>query len=36
VIDFGIAQALGPSLTEHTFHTGFVQLVGTPLNMSPE
>ena len=36
VIDFGIAKALGPSLTEHTLHTGFAQLVGTPLYMSPE
>ena len=36
VIDFGIAKALGPSLTEHTLYTGFAQLVGTPLYMSPE
>ncbi|HMC10346.1 MAG TPA: serine/threonine-protein kinase, partial [Pirellulaceae bacterium] len=36
VIDFGIAKALGSSLTDHTFHTGFAQLVGTPLYMSPE
>jgi eukaryotic-like serine/threonine-protein kinase len=36
VIDFGIAKALGPQLTEHTLHTGFAQLVGTPLYMSPE
>jgi hypothetical protein len=36
VIDFGIAKALGQSLTEHTLHTGFAQLVGTPLYMSPE
>src|SRR5205085_779325 len=36
VIDFGIAKALGPSLTEHTLHTGFAQLIGTPLYMSPE
>src|SRR5205823_11738642 len=36
VIDFGIAKALGPSLTEHTLHTGLAQLVGTPLYMSPE
>ena len=36
VIDFGIAKALGASLTEHTLHTGFAQLVGTPLYMSPE
>src|SRR4051812_15153581 len=36
VIDFGIAKALGPSLTEHSLYTGFAQLVGTPLYMSPE
>jgi serine/threonine protein kinase len=36
VIDFGIAKALGPQLTDHTLHTGFAQLVGTPLYMSPE
>src|SRR5678815_2825837 len=36
VIDFGIAKATGVSLTERTLHTGFSQLVGTPLYMSPE
>ena len=36
MIDFGIAKALGQSLTEHTLYTGFAQLVGTPLYMSPE
>jgi tetratricopeptide (TPR) repeat protein/serine/threonine protein kinase len=36
VIDFGIAKALGQSLTDKTLHTGFAQLVGTPLYMSPE
>lgn len=36
VIDFGIAKALSASLTEQTLHTGFAQLVGTPLYMSPE
>ena len=36
IIDFGIAKALGQSLTEHTLHTGFAQLMGTPLYMSPE
>jgi WD40 repeat protein/serine/threonine protein kinase len=36
VIDFGIAKALGPALTDHTLHTGFAQLIGTPLYMSPE
>ncbi|WP_165250275.1 serine/threonine-protein kinase [Paludisphaera soli] len=36
VIDFGIAKATGQSLTEKTLFTGFAQLVGTPLYMSPE
>jgi serine/threonine-protein kinase len=36
VIDFGIAKALGQQLTEKTLVTGFAQLVGTPLYMSPE
>jgi serine/threonine protein kinase len=36
VIDFGIAKAMGQSLTEKTLYTGFAQLVGTPLYMSPE
>src|SRR4029077_13469684 len=36
LLDFGIAKALGPALTDHTLHTGFAQLVGTPLYMSPE
>src|SRR5262245_56264395 len=36
VIDFGVAKALGQSLTDHTLHTGYSQLVGTPLYMSPE
>ncbi len=36
VIDFGIAKATGPSLTDKTLFTGFAQLVGTPLYMSPE
>src|SRR5262245_13754208 len=36
IIDFGIAKALGQQLSEHTLHTGFAQLVGTPLYMSPE
>src|SRR5207248_2338882 len=36
VIDFGIAKATGHSLTERTLFTGFAQLVGTPLYMSPE
>jgi len=36
VIDFGVAKAIGRQLTEATLHTGFSQMVGTPLYMSPE
>jgi serine/threonine-protein kinase len=36
VIDFGIAKALDQQLTDKTVYTGFAQLVGTPLYMSPE
>ena len=36
VIDFGVAKAMGQQLTEKTLFTGFAQLVGTPLYMSPE
>src|SRR5689334_4824662 len=36
VIDFGIAKATGQQLTEKTLFTQFVQMVGTPLYMSPE
>jgi tetratricopeptide (TPR) repeat protein len=36
VIDFGVAKALGQELTERTLFTGFAQMVGTPLYMSPE
>src|SRR5262249_28259471 len=36
VIDFGIAKALGQRLTDKTLFTGFAQMVGTPLYMSPE
>ena len=36
VIDFGIAKAAGPSLTDQTLHTGFGAVVGTPEYMSPE
>jgi serine/threonine protein kinase len=36
VIDFGVAKALGQSLTEKTIYTRFAQMVGTPLYMSPE
>jgi WD40 repeat protein/serine/threonine protein kinase len=36
VIDFGVAKALGQELTDKTLFTGFAQMVGTPLFMSPE
>jgi serine/threonine protein kinase len=36
IIDFGISKALGQQLTEKTLVTGFAQMIGTPLYMSPE
>jgi hypothetical protein len=36
VIDFGVAKATGPSLTEKTLVTGFGAIVGTLEYMSPE
>ena len=36
VIDFGVAKAMGQQLTDKTLYTGFAQMVGTPLYMSPE
>ena len=36
VIDFGVAKAIDQKLTEKTLFTGFAQLIGTPLYMSPE
>ncbi len=36
IIDFGVAKALTGRLTEHTLHTGFLQMIGTPPYMSPE
>jgi serine/threonine protein kinase len=36
VIDFGVAKATGGTLTDRTLATGFHQLIGTPLYMSPE
>jgi serine/threonine protein kinase/WD40 repeat protein len=36
VIDFGVAKAVGRHLTEKTVYTRFLQLVGTPMYMSPE
>ena len=36
IIDFGVAKATAQKLTDKTLFTGFTQLVGTPLYMSPE
>src|SRR5262245_58496099 len=36
VIDFGVAKALGQELTDKSLFTGFAQMIGTPLYMSPE
>ena len=36
VIDFGVAKAVGQSLTAETLHTGFGTIIGTPQYMSPE
>ncbi len=36
VIDFGIAKAIGQSLTDKTLFTGIAQFIGTPRYMSPE
>jgi serine/threonine protein kinase/WD40 repeat protein len=36
VIDFGVAKATNRQAVEHTLFTGFAQMVGTPLYMSPE
>lgn len=36
VIDFGVAKAMGHSLTDKTLYTRFFSLIGTPLYMSPE
>ena len=36
VIDFGVAKAVVGQLTEKTLFTGFAQMIGTPLYMSPE
>jgi serine/threonine protein kinase/WD40 repeat protein/tetratricopeptide (TPR) repeat protein len=36
VIDFGVAKAIGQQLTDRTVYTGFHQLIGTPMYMSPE
>ena len=36
VIDFGVAKAIGHSLTVKTLYTRFTSMVGTPAYMSPE
>lgn len=36
VIDFGVAKAMGQSLTEKTVYSRFAAMIGTPLYMSPE
>ncbi len=36
VIDFGVAKAAGPPLTDATLVTGFGAVIGTPEYMSPE
>ena len=36
VIDFGVAKAIGQSLTDRTIYTSFQAVIGTPLYMSPE
>jgi len=36
IIDFGVAKALNQRLTEHPLATGYAQMIGTPLYMSPE
>jgi len=36
MIDFGIAKAMGQQLTDKTLFTGFAQMIGTPMYMSPE
>jgi len=36
VIDFGVAKATNQRLTERTLFTGYAQMLGTPLYMSPE
>ena len=36
IIDFGVAKAINQPLTEHAVMTAFAQIVGTPLDTSPE
>ena len=36
IIDFGVSKAISQQLTEKTLFTGFGQMIGTPMYMSPE
>jgi serine/threonine protein kinase len=36
VIDFGVAKAINQQLAQQTVYTRFMQMIGTPLYMSPE
>ncbi|MEZ6119787.1 MAG: protein kinase [Pirellulaceae bacterium] len=36
VIDFGVAKAVGQTLTDKTIYTRFTSMIGTPAYMSPE
>lgn len=36
VIDFGVAKALHQNLTDKSIYTGYGQMIGTPMYMSPE
>lgn len=36
IIDFGVAKAVSPTLTDKTIYTELGQLIGTPAYMSPE
>lgn len=36
IIDFGVAKAISYQLTEMTLFTGYGQMIGTPMYMSPE
>jgi serine/threonine protein kinase/tetratricopeptide (TPR) repeat protein len=36
IIDFGVAKAIGPKITDQSMHTQLGVLIGTPAYMSPE
>src|SRR5690349_6646560 len=36
IIDFGVSKAISHQLTEKTLFTGYGQMIGTPMYMSPE